>query len=180
MRIPEGAGAAQIGELLEARGVVADARFFELNATLTLRRGDLRAGRYVLRRDMSNGQAIEALMQGPKVRVVKTFDVTIPEGLTRREMAPLVREAGVGGRYMRATSSRAVLRRVRRLGAPRGTRTPEGFLFPATYELRVGANARGARRPPARRVQAELRLARPPLRAAQEPHPLRRGDRSPR
>ena len=141
VRIPEGAGAAQIGELLEARGVVADARFFELNATLTLRRGDLRAGRYVLRRDMSNGQAIEALMQGPKVRVVKTFDVTIPEGLTRREMAPLVREAGVGGRYMRATSSRAVLRRVRRLGAPRGTRTPEGFLFPATYELRVGANA---------------------------------------
>ena len=141
VRIPEGAGAAEIGELLQARGVVADARFFELNATLTLRRGDLRAGRYVLRRDMSNGQAIEALMQGPKVRVVKTFNVTIPEGRTRREAAPLVREAGVGGRYMRATSSRAVLRRVRRLGAPRGTRTPEGFLFPATYELRVGANA---------------------------------------
>ena len=60
--------------------MVADARFFELNATLTLRRGDLRAGRYVLRRDMSNGQAIEALMQGPKVRVVKTFDVTHPRG----------------------------------------------------------------------------------------------------
>src|SRR4029453_4403899 len=31
---------------------------------------------------------------------------------------------------------------VRRLGAPRGTDTAEGFLFPATYELRVGASAR--------------------------------------
>jgi uncharacterized YceG family protein len=142
VRIPAGASAGAIGRLLEERGVVANARFFELNATLTLRRGDLREGRYVLRRDMSNGQAIEALMQGPKVRVVKTFDVTIPEGRSRREAAPLVREAGVGGSYLRATASRATLRRVRRLGAPRGTDTAEGFLFPATYELQAGARAR--------------------------------------
>jgi uncharacterized YceG family protein len=91
---------------------------------------------------MSNGQAIEALMQGPKVRVVRTFNVSIPEGLTRRDMAPIVRADGVGGSYLRASSSRATLRRVRRLGAPRGTDTAEGFLFPATYELRTGAVAR--------------------------------------
>jgi UPF0755 protein len=35
-----------------------------------------------------------------------------------------------------------VLRQVRRLGAPRGTRTPEGFLFPATYTLVDGSPAR--------------------------------------
>jgi uncharacterized YceG family protein len=141
--IPAGVDAGRIGEILAQRGVVADARFFELNATLTLRRGDLREGSYVLRREMSNGQAIEALMQGPKVKVVETFTVTIPEGRSRRETAPLVRDAGVRGSYLRASGSRATLRRIRALGAPRGTDTAEGFLFPATYELEVGARARG-------------------------------------
>ena len=53
--------------------MIEDARFFELNATLTLRRGKLITGNYVLRRNMTNGAAIDALLQGPKVRVVKTF-----------------------------------------------------------------------------------------------------------
>ena len=88
VQIPEGADAGSIGELLERKGVVADARFFELNATLTLRRGKLLTGNYVLRRNMTNGAAIDALLQGPKVRVVRTFDVTVPEGLSRREAAP--------------------------------------------------------------------------------------------
>jgi UPF0755 protein len=141
VKIPEGADAGSIGELLESKGVVADARFFELNATLTLRRGKLRTGNYVLRRNMTNGAAIDALMQGPKVRVVKTFRVTIPEGLSRREAADAVRESGIDGSYLKASGSNDALRRARRLGAPRGTRTPEGFLFPATYELKAGATA---------------------------------------
>ena len=142
VQIPSGANAGSIGRLLESKGVVADARFFELNATLTLRRGKLRTGNYVLRRDMTNGAAIDALIQGPKVRVVKTFDVTVPEGLSRREAAPTIDRSGVEGSYLKASGSKAALRRVRRLGAPRGNDTAEGFLFPATYELRAGATAR--------------------------------------
>jgi uncharacterized YceG family protein len=142
VRIPDGVSASEIGKILERRGVVKSARFFELNATLTLRRGDLRAGRYVLARDMSNGDAIDALMQGPKVRVVRTFTVTIPEGRTRRETAPIVRNGGVDGSYLRASASKATLKRIHRLGAPRRIRTAEGYLFPSTYELRVGAKAK--------------------------------------
>jgi len=141
VRIPAGADAGSIGTLLEDRGVVEDARFFELNATLTLRRGKLRTGRYVLRRDMTNGAAIDALMQGPKVRVVETFSVTIPEGPSRREAAPAIDRSRVDGSYLRASGSREALARVRRLGAPRRTRTTEGLLFPATFELEAGANA---------------------------------------
>jgi UPF0755 protein len=141
VEIPAGASAAQIGARLERAGVVDSARFFELNATLTLRRDDLLDGRYVLRRDMSYGDAIEALMQGPKAKVVETFSVTIPEGRSRRETAPVVRRSGIEGDYLRATSRPSFRRRVRRLGAPRGTDTLEGFLFPATYELRAGADA---------------------------------------
>ncbi len=141
VRIPPGADAGSIGKLLERRGVIADARFFELNATLTLRRGKLLTGNYVLRRDMTNGAAIDALLQGPKVRVVKTFNVTIPEGLSRREAAPALNESGITGSYLKASSSKKAIARARRLGAPKGTKSLDGFLFPATYELEVGASA---------------------------------------
>jgi UPF0755 protein len=142
VQIPSGADARSIGALLERRGVIEDARFFELNATLTLRRGKLRSGNYLLRRKMTNGAAIEALMAGPKVRVVKTFNVSIPEGQSRRESARAIDRSGIEGSYLKASGSKKTLARVRRLGAPRGTRTAEGFLFPATYELEVGATAR--------------------------------------
>jgi uncharacterized YceG family protein len=142
VQIPAGADAGSIGKLLEGKGVVADSRFFELNATLTLRRGKLRTGNYVLRRNMTNGAAIDALVQGPKVRVVKTFDVTVPEGLSRREAARSLRQSGIEGSYLKASGSRRAFARARRLGLPRGADTLEGFLFPATYELRAGATAR--------------------------------------
>ena len=46
------------------------------------------------------------------------------------------------GSYRKAASERRVLRRIRRLGAPRGTDTAEGFMFPATYTLVDGSPAR--------------------------------------
>ncbi len=141
VKIPEGADAGAIGELLESKGVVEDARFFEINATLTLRRGKLRTGNYVLRRNMTNGAAIDALMQGPKVRVVKTFRVTIPEGLSRREAAPMVQESGIDGSYLKATAADPAIRRAQKLGGSRRIRNLEGFLFPATYDLKAGATA---------------------------------------
>jgi UPF0755 protein len=141
VQIPPGADAGSIGRMLESKGVVEDARFFELNATLTLRRGKLLTGNYVLRRNMTNGAAIDALMQGPKVRVVKTFKVTVPEGLSRREAAPRIEASGVEGSYLKASGSPAAFRRARKLGLPRRARTLEGFLFPATYDLRAGATA---------------------------------------
>src|SRR3954468_1012602 len=85
--IPPGTDAAQIGDRLERAGVIDSSFFFLVNATLTMRRGDLRDGSYLLRKGMTNGQAIDALMQGPKAKVVKTFTVTIPEGRSRRESA---------------------------------------------------------------------------------------------
>jgi uncharacterized YceG family protein len=141
VQVPAGADAGSIGRLLESKGVIEDARFFELNATLTLRRGKLRTGNYVLRRNMTNGAAIDALLQGPKVRVVKTFEVTVPEGLSRREAAPAVDRSGIEGSYLKASGSKEALARARKLGAPKGTKTLEGFLFPATYELKAGASA---------------------------------------
>ena len=46
--IPENTDAGTIGDLLAEKGVVASGGFFELNATLTGRRGKLRPGEYTL------------------------------------------------------------------------------------------------------------------------------------
>jgi UPF0755 protein len=141
VQIPENSDAGTIGDLLAERGVVASGTFFELNATLTGRRGGLRPGDYTLRRDMSYGDAIAALEKGPKVKVVPTVNVTVPEGLSIREATPVVDKGQLKGSYAKAARERRVLRRIRRLGAPRGTRTAEGFLFPATYTLVNGSPA---------------------------------------
>jgi len=139
VQIPENTDAGSIGDLLAEQGVVASGGFFELNATLTGRRGGLRPGEYTLTRDMSYGDAIAALEKGPKVKVVPTVNVTVPEGLSIREAAPVVDKGPLKGSYRKAASERRVLRRIRRLGAPRGTDTAEGFMFPATYTLVDGS-----------------------------------------
>jgi uncharacterized YceG family protein len=47
----------------------------------------------------------------------------------------------VEGSYAKASASKATLQRIRELGAPKGTKTAEGFLFPATYEMPEGSTA---------------------------------------
>jgi uncharacterized YceG family protein len=138
--IPAGSDAGQIGKILESKRVVDSARLFEANATLTMRRGKLRPGKYQLPLGMTNGAAIEALMQGPKARVVRTFSFTLPEGRSRLENVPAVKKAFTGS-YAKATIEPRFLRRARRLGAPRSARNLEGFLFPATYQMIAGASA---------------------------------------
>jgi uncharacterized YceG family protein len=86
---------------------------------------------------MPYGDVVDRLAAGPPRNVI---NVTIPEGRARGEVAPLVRRAGVKGSYTRATERSGHLN-PRRYGAPRGADL-EGFLFPATYELKRGATVR--------------------------------------
>jgi uncharacterized YceG family protein len=137
--VEPGSDVGSVGKLLADKGVISSSTFFGVNATLTGRRDELKPGSYTLQRDMSYGAALDALVEGPKAKVVKRFKLTIPEGLSRREMAPRVKAAK--GDYLKATAKRSVLRRVRRLGAPKNTTSVEGFLFPATYDLVIGATA---------------------------------------
>ena len=142
VNVPPGANVAAIGELLEERGVVASGEFFNINVTLTGRRGNLQPGDYTLKRNMSYGDASEALMQGPEIEVVKTFNVTIPEGQSIREISGRVRESAVRGNYRTATELSRFRGRARDLGLPRAQSSLEGFMFPATYEMAAGDRAR--------------------------------------
>jgi UPF0755 protein len=82
---------------------------------------------------MSYAAALTALTTAPKA--VPTVNITIPEGPSRREEAPKLRAAGVKGSYLTATRRSSRLD-PRDYGAPRSTRSLEGFLYPDTYQLR--------------------------------------------
>ena len=129
--IPQGSSLSQIAERLERAGVVDDAGFFQLRARITGHSGDLRPGSYELREDMSFASALDALQEGVPPNVVQ---VAIPEGLSRSEIRPLTK--GLRGNYTRA-SRRSPELDPTDYRAPRGA-TLEGFLFPATYELKKG------------------------------------------
>ena len=129
--IPQGSSLSQIADLLEEAGVVDNAGFFQLRARIEGHSGDLRPGSYGLKKDMSFSAALAALQEGVPPDVVQ---IAIPEGLSRKEIAPLT--DGLRGNYIRATRRSPALN-PREYKAPRGA-SLEGFLFPATYELKKG------------------------------------------
>jgi uncharacterized YceG family protein len=130
--VPEGAGVGQIADLLDERDVVSSSFFFELRATVSGRRGDLKPGTYTLRRGMSHSAAIDALAAGPPADIVT---ITIPEGRSRREIAETVGDS-LEGDYLAATGRSPALDPSEYRAE--NARDLEGFLFPATYDLKRG------------------------------------------
>jgi uncharacterized YceG family protein len=136
--VPSGATASQIADQLQKAGVIDSTFFFNIRSRLTGKRADLKAGRFTLKQDMSYTAAIDALTKNPAAAPIVT--VTIPEGRSLGEAAPLVKQAGLSGSYVKAaTQNPRTVAGLRGYGVPKGTRTLEGFLFPATYELKRGA-----------------------------------------
>ena len=133
--IPRGASVSQAGDVLADRGVVSSAFFFKLRAKLD-GPDDIKSGTYRLPKDMTYAAAFDALAKGPPKP--KTTDITITEGRTIREANRLLRKTSLKGSYAGAARRSKVLR-PQQYGAPRRIRTLEGFLFPATYQVRVGA-----------------------------------------
>jgi peptidoglycan lytic transglycosylase G len=116
--IPKGASVSEVGDILDEKGVVSSSTLFQVRVTIDGKRSDLYPGRFVLASGMSYGAAIDALSTAP---LKKVATVTIPEGYSREQVAPLAEEAGLTGSYMKAS------------------RGHEGYLFPDTFELKPGA-----------------------------------------
>jgi uncharacterized YceG family protein len=131
--VPAHSSARRIGDILARDGVVPSGFFFDIRALLAGDRGKLRAGTYTLRLDMSYSQALKILITPPPA--AKVSNLTIVEGRTRRQIDALLRDEGVGAGYLVATRHSRLLNPTA-YGAPRGTPSLEGFLFPSTYQLR--------------------------------------------
>jgi UPF0755 protein len=134
--IPSGASLAEIADQLDRSGVVSSGLLFEIRARLAGKSASIESGRYSLRRGMSYGAALDALTGSA---TPATLTVTVPEGLSREEIAPLAKRAGIKGSYIAASRESRVLD-PRDFGA-KAPQSLEGFLFPATYELKPGSTA---------------------------------------
>jgi uncharacterized YceG family protein len=132
--VPKGASVSEVGDLLDERGVVSSSGLFQLRVTIAGKRSDLYPGRFVLASDMSYGAAIDALSQAP---VKKVTAITIPEGYSREQVAPLAEEVGLEGSYVEETVRSRFLDPAEYGG--RGAESLEGFLFPDTFELKPNA-----------------------------------------
>lgn len=163
--IPKDSSASSIGSILAHDGVVSSGFFFEIRALVEGKRGDLHSGRFLLQHDESYATAIAALSKPPPVTI--PVKVVIPEGETRLQIAELAAADGLTGSYTAASEHSPLLNPVA-YGAPKSTPSLEGFLFPATYDMKAGA-------PVSRLVSEQLtafheRFGREEVRRAHELH----------
>lgn len=88
--IPRG-GAGVAGETLMREGVIIDPMLFRLAAMFTHKDGDLRAGEFVFPAAASLSETLHLLRTARPVQ----HRLTIPEGLTARQIAPLLVRPGL-------------------------------------------------------------------------------------
>lgn len=136
VKIPRGASVGEIGDLLAGKDVISNATMFELKATVTGKRAELNHGNHQFRRNMSYSAALDELA---RTTVTETVTVTLPEGLSRSEASGTVSASGLPGDYMKATVRNKGFN-PRKYGAPADVKNLEGFLFPATYEMKPGSD----------------------------------------
>lgn len=128
--IPQGSSAADIGQLLEEKGVVRSALGFEVVARLDGRGQHIQAGRYELRRGLSARAALAVLEKGATAEFVR---VTFPEGSWLTDFATRLAEAtdiSAANFLGLATSGE-----IRSTLQPDTVDTLEGLLFPSTYQV---------------------------------------------
>jgi UPF0755 protein len=133
--VPEGASGADIGAVLEERGVIADASFFADLAAEDPDGATIQPGDYEMPKELPSKDALRLLIDG-RNRV--SYAVTFPEGLTVKEILDqLAEETDIS----RKALSRAA-QQPEKLDLPSyANGNLEGYLFPAQYELPPGTTA---------------------------------------
>ncbi|MEQ9617950.1 MAG: endolytic transglycosylase MltG [Deltaproteobacteria bacterium] len=126
--ILKGEGLRKISTRLEEAGLIIDDRLFILYVASRGWQNSLRAGEYEFKEGSTLSEVAEKIAKGD----VLIHRVTIPEGLTAREIAYLLDEKKVldGGEFLRAIDNNKELLRM----LPGRPLTGfEGYLFPDTY-----------------------------------------------
>lgn len=131
--IARGSTFAEVARQLAATGVIGNVLTFRLLARLRGEEATVRAGEYRLVPHRTQSEVLDALVTGGAQ--VATW-VTIPEGFTVADIAQRLEKDGVGS--ARPFVNDFMQRQIVVDGAR--TRNLEGFLFPSTYLVPLGAS----------------------------------------
>jgi len=131
LEIPEGAGVAEIGDILADAGVIESSLGWKV--ALFLHSGDetIQAGSYNVATGLTAPDAIDALLESPPQEAFQR--VTFPEGSWLKDFAAEIEdETHIDGAkfLVLATSGE-----VRSKYQPEDVDTLEGLLFPSTYQV---------------------------------------------
>lgn len=138
--VREGDTLAEVADELERTGVVGSATFFKVRARLAGGETGVKPGAYRLERGESTEGILATLSS--EEEDISTYAVTIPEGLTIRQTAGVVAEAGGGVPAAEFESAAASSAYDYAFLAEPAVRSTEGFLFPKRYEFQKGTGAR--------------------------------------
>jgi UPF0755 protein len=133
--VHDGDSASTIGATLAAAGVVRSASAFTSAATDNSRSRDIGPGTYRLHKHMSAALAVSLML---KPSSLLDYPVTIPEGFTAQAIINKL----AAKTPIPLASLKAALANPSALGLPSyANGKPEGFLFPATYDIQPGETA---------------------------------------
>jgi UPF0755 protein len=134
VRIPTGATGTRIAAILMDAGVVKSAKAYLAAAADTPDSAGIQPGTYALKKQMSARAALQALLN-PASRQLKR--VTIPEGSrVPTILATIAKETGIPRAELDAAAKDTAA-----LGLPATVKSPEGYFFPATYDVEKGTTA---------------------------------------
>lgn len=137
--VPKGASTTRVAENLAAAGLIQNDWSFKSRVKTLEKDGKLQAGDYQLSKSMSADQIIEKLAKGDVY--IETFKFTIPEGYEFTMIVDRLEKEGLINReiFMDLAENHAFDYRFLEEGRQYKYRL-EGFLYPATYELKVGSD----------------------------------------
>jgi UPF0755 protein len=128
--VPQGMTTTQIYNMLRDRSILPDALAVRIWVKLKASRNTLKAGDYLFESPITPAAVIEKLTRG----YIYTQSITFPEGLTRFEIADLIRSLNIidSAQADEPMEQPALLKLIQDLD-PKAT-DPEGYLFPDTYQ----------------------------------------------
>jgi UPF0755 protein len=129
--VTSGESAGDIAVDLKSKNLIRDVLVFEQYSRITGARSRFQAGDYVLNRNMSTRQIVDALQHGRPDQIA----ITIPEGYTAQKAAEVVASSklGTADQYIAAVKD-PKWNYDFLSGRPQGADV-EGYLFPDTYSL---------------------------------------------